>query len=63
MTQEAGDAMAAAQVLRELTPEGVLVATLMWRRREFVLGNLAGTAMIFGMAIVLISSPGWISCG
>jgi hypothetical protein len=35
-------------------PVGVLVATPLWRRQEPILGNLAGSAVIFGTAIVLI---------
>ena len=35
-------------------PLAVFVARLLWVRNEGVLGNLAGTAVIFGTAIVLI---------
>ena len=34
---------------------GVLVAFPIWRTREIILGNLAGTAVIFGAAFALIS--------
>jgi len=34
---------------------GVLVAFPIWRTREIILGNLAGTALIFGAAFALIS--------
>jgi hypothetical protein len=33
---------------------GVLVAFPCWRKREMILGNLAGTIVIFGAAIALI---------
>ena len=33
---------------------GVLVAFPFWRKREMILGNLAGTIVIFGTAIALI---------
>jgi hypothetical protein len=33
---------------------GVLVAIPCWRQRQPILGNLAGTAVIFGAAIALI---------
>lgn len=33
---------------------GVLVAFPIWRTKEIVLGNLAGTAVIFGAAIALM---------
>jgi hypothetical protein len=33
---------------------GVLVAFPVWRTKEIVLGNLAGTAVIFGAAVALI---------
>jgi len=35
-------------------PLGILIAIPFWRRSEPILGNLAGTAVIFGTAIVLI---------
>ena len=35
-------------------PLGVVLATPLWRRNEGMLGNLAGTVVIFGTAIVLI---------
>ena len=35
-------------------PIGLLVAAPVWRRRETILGNLAGTAVIFGAALTLI---------
>lgn len=35
-------------------PVGVLVATPIWRKQETILGNLAGSGVIFGTAIVLI---------
>src|SRR5581483_5006564 len=35
-------------------PFAILVAIPLWRRTEPILGNLAGTAVIFGTAIVLI---------
>jgi len=35
-------------------PAGVLVAAPVWRRREFILGNIAGTFVIFGVAFALI---------
>jgi hypothetical protein len=34
---------------------GVLVAFPIWRTKEIILGNLAGTAVIFGAAFALIS--------
>jgi hypothetical protein len=34
---------------------GLLVAFPIWRTREMILGNLAGTAVIFGAAFALIS--------
>jgi hypothetical protein len=34
---------------------GVLVAAPIWRTREMILGNLAGTGVIFGAAFALIS--------
>jgi hypothetical protein len=33
---------------------GVLVAFVLWRRGEMILGNIAGTIVIFGTAIALI---------
>jgi len=33
---------------------GVLVALLCWRSSQFILGNIAGTAVIFGSAMALI---------
>jgi hypothetical protein len=33
---------------------GALLASVCWRKREMILGNLAGTIVIFGAAIVLI---------
>jgi hypothetical protein len=33
---------------------GVLVALPLWRKREMILGNLAGTIVIFGAAVALI---------
>jgi hypothetical protein len=33
---------------------GVLVALPLWRQSEIILGNIAGTAVIFGTAIALI---------
>ena len=33
---------------------GVLVAIPFWRKREMILGNLAGTILIFGSAVALI---------
>ena len=33
---------------------GALVAAALWRSRQMVLGNLAGTLVIFGAALVLI---------
>ena len=33
---------------------GTLVAAVLWRSRQMVLGNLAGTLVIFGAALVLI---------
>jgi hypothetical protein len=35
-------------------PLGALVAYPMWRRHEAILGNLAGAAVIFGAALILI---------
>jgi hypothetical protein len=35
-------------------PVGALVAMPLWRRRETILGNLAGAGVIFGTALVLI---------
>ena len=35
-------------------PIGALVAIPFWRKQEAILGNLAGTGVIFGTAIVLI---------
>ena len=35
-------------------PVSVLVAVPIWRRQEMILGNLAGTAVIFGAALALI---------
>jgi hypothetical protein len=35
-------------------PVGMLIALPLWRRQETILGNLAGTGVIFGTAIVLI---------
>ena len=35
-------------------PVAVLVATPIWRKQETILGNLAGSGVIFGTAIVLI---------
>ena len=33
---------------------GTLLALFGWRKKEFILGNLAGTAVIFGSAMALI---------
>ena len=35
-------------------PVAVVIALPIWRRHEMILGNLAGTAVIFGMAFGLI---------
>ena len=35
-------------------PIGMLVATPLWRRGETILGNVAGTVVIFGSAFALI---------
>jgi hypothetical protein len=35
-------------------PIGLLVAYPIWRTREFILGNVAGTIVIFGSALALI---------
>jgi hypothetical protein len=35
-------------------PAGLLVAGLLWRKQQGLLGNLAGMAVIFGAAIVFI---------
>ncbi len=35
-------------------PLGALVAAPLWRRRETILGNIAGTVVIFGSAFALI---------
>ncbi len=35
-------------------PLGVLLALPVWRRRETILGNIAGSVVIFGTAFVLI---------
>ena len=35
-------------------PLGVLLASPIWRRREMILGNLAGTVVILGTAFALI---------
>jgi hypothetical protein len=35
-------------------PLAVLVAAPVWRRREMILGNIAGTVVIFGAAFALI---------
>ena len=35
-------------------PAGLLLAAPVWRRREFILGNVAGTFVIFGVAFALI---------
>jgi hypothetical protein len=35
-------------------PIGLLVAYPIWRAREFILGNVAGTIVIFGSALALI---------
>jgi hypothetical protein len=35
-------------------PAAMLAATPMWRRRETILGNIAGTVIIFGTAFALI---------
>lgn len=35
-------------------PVGMLAATPLWRRRETILGNLAGSAVILGAAFALI---------
>jgi hypothetical protein len=35
-------------------PIGMLVATPLWRRGETILGNVAGTVVIFGAAFALI---------
>jgi hypothetical protein len=38
---------------------GLLVAYPIWRMRQTILGNLAGTAVIFGAALVLIGRE-WV---
>jgi len=35
-------------------PLGMLLATPVWRRKEMILGNVAGTVVIFGTALALI---------
>jgi hypothetical protein len=35
-------------------PLGMLLAAPVWRRREMILGNIAGTVVIFGTALALI---------
>jgi hypothetical protein len=35
-------------------PVGMLFATPVWRRKEMVLGNIAGSVVIFGSAFALI---------
>ncbi|HZR22801.1 MAG TPA: hypothetical protein VFA59_04380 [Vicinamibacterales bacterium] len=35
-------------------PIGTLVAAPVWRRKEMILGNVAGTVVIFGTAFALI---------
>jgi hypothetical protein len=35
-------------------PVAALIATPVWRRREMILGNIAGTVVIFGIAVALI---------
>ena len=35
-------------------PFGILLATPVWRRRETILGNIAGSVVIFGTALALI---------
>ena len=35
-------------------PIGMLIATPLWRRGETILGNVAGTVVIFGTAFALI---------
>lgn len=35
-------------------PIGILIATPIWRRRETILGNVAGSVVIFGTAFALI---------
>jgi hypothetical protein len=35
-------------------PFGILLATPVWRRRETILGNVAGSVVIFGAALALI---------
>lgn len=35
-------------------PLGMLLATPVWRRRETILGNIAGSVVIFGTAFALI---------
>ena len=35
-------------------PAALLVAWLLWRGQQIILGNLAGTAVLFGSAIALI---------
>jgi hypothetical protein len=35
-------------------PLGMLLATPIWRRRETILGNIAGSVVIFGTALALI---------
>ena len=42
---------------------GALVAALIWRQREFILGNLAGTVVIFGTAIALGFWANWQGVG
>jgi len=35
-------------------PAGILLAVPVWRRKEIVLGNIAGSAVIYGVAFALI---------
>lgn len=43
-----------ATMLLAPLPLGILIALPLWRKQEGMLGNLAGAALIFGTAIVLI---------
>jgi hypothetical protein len=43
-----------AAMLAAPLPIGMLVATPLWRRGETILGNVAGTVVIFGAAFALI---------
>jgi hypothetical protein len=46
--------MSVAILVLVALPLGCVVATPLWRRQEGLLGNLAGTGVIFGTAIVII---------